>query len=390
MKKLAVILFVLITSALQAQVLRNINFRYLYNPQEAFSLSWKVVKESNTFTVFYDLTLNDTTRQFADFGIQWEVRKSTAEKSGLPITGETAAIEDTPTRKVGTLKFTGDSEQPILVAKVKLTENKKTWAFLFYKNLKEATSFYAASGNYLIEDSFVKQGKPISFRGFMAGKPIQLSYYEDAFPAGAPAFSTAQARVAKTIKPDSIFSATPDSDMVLDKKGLYLAQQDTASTDGVAFRVEIDYPKLGKLQSLAGPLIYVCTKQEYEKISLAGSDKKKFDQIILSITGNTERARIFMRNYFNRVEAANQYFSSYKEGWKTDRGMIYIIYGLPEEIFLFEDREIWVYKNEYVREEFQFVKSATIFDPENYVLIRKKSYADQWYNMIDLWRKARF
>jgi hypothetical protein len=97
-----------------------------------------------------------------------------------------------------------------------------------------------------------------------------------------------------------------------------------------------------------------------------------------------------MRNYFKRVEAANQYFSSYKEGWKTDRGMIYIIYGIPDEVYLFEDREVWEYKNEDFKERFQFVKSATIFDPENYVLIREKSFTNDWYNMIDLWRKARF
>ena len=390
MKKLAPILLMLVSTGLQAQVLRNMNFRYLYNPDEVFIFTWDVVKESGSYTVFYDLILNDTTRQYGDLNITLEVRKSPSEKAGEPVNGTSSMLINTAGRKAGTIKFSAGSEQEIVVAKVSILDRKKSWAFLFYKQLPKTPSLFAMSGNELIGNAFIRRGKPVAFHGFPTDKSLQVSYYEDAFPAGAPAFSTAQARVAKTIKPDSIFFIDPQNETTLTRTGLYLAQQDTASSAGIAFRVEDDYPKLGKLESLAGPLIYVCTKQEYEKIKLAGNDKKKFDQVILSITGNTERARIFMRNYFRRVEAANQYFSSYKEGWKTDRGMIYIIYGIPDEVYLFDDREVWEYKNENIKERFQFVKSATIFDPENFVLIRQKSFTNYWYLMIDLWRKARF
>jgi hypothetical protein len=63
---------------------------------------------------------------------------------------------------------------------------------------------------------------------------------------------------------------------------------------------------------------------------------------------------------------------------------------VPDAVYLFDDREVWQYKNEYVKERFQFVKSSTIFDPGNYVLIRERKFANDWYDMIDLWRKARF
>lgn len=39
-----------------------------------------------------------------------------------------------------------------------------------------------------------------------------------------------------------------------------------------------------------------------------------------------------MEEYYRRVEYANQNFSTFRDGWKTDRGMVYIIYGPPEEI----------------------------------------------------------
>ena len=189
---------------------------------------------------------------------------------------------------------------------------------------------------------------------------------------------------------DSTFSISTIQPVAFSQTGLYLIQSDTNATQGFAFRVEEDYPRLAKIESLADPLIYVCTKQEYDRIKQAKGDKRAFDRVILSITRDTERARNFMRSYFRRVEVANELFTSYKEGWKTDRGMIYIIFGLPDQVFRFTDREVWSYKNSMYKVTFDFVRSSTLFDPENYVLVREKKIQETWYEVIDLWRNARF
>jgi hypothetical protein len=97
-----------------------------------------------------------------------------------------------------------------------------------------------------------------------------------------------------------------------------------------------------------------------------------------------------MRNYFRQVELANRYFTSYKEGWKTDRGMVYIVFGLPTEVAKIEDREVWTYRRDDLRTTFTFMKSSSVFDPDNYVLIRDKKYQQMWYETIDKWRNARF
>ena len=55
--------------------------------------------------------------------------------------------------------------------------------------------------------------------------------------------------------------------------------------------------------------------------------------------------------YFKRVDYANEYFSTFQSGWRTDRGRIYIIYGEPDEIeyhpFDLESPpyQIWYYYN---------------------------------------------
>lgn len=389
LKQFIFVIFSCLTIGVHAQVLRDLNFRYIYDPNNVFSLTWDVAKEQEQYAVFFDLQVNDTSR-VSNLKIQWETRKSTTEKTGYQLTGNVTKLEENNGRTAGVIRFTPVIDHTLVTLKVNYTYNGKAYVTLFYKKLADATMLYASTDRLMVTNNFITQQKPVRFTGFSNTPALQVSYYQNTFPAAAPSFSTAQARVSKTLKPDSIFFMEPTASVSLRQKGLYLTQQDTASKWGVAFRVEDDYPKLGKLESLAEPLIYICTKQEYDKVLLAGNDKKKFDQIILSITGNTERARIFMRNYFKRVELANQYFSSYKEGWKTDRGMMYIIYGIPDEVYLFDDREVWEYKNSNLNQRFQFVKSSTLFDPENYVLIRDKKFAADWYNMIDLWRKARF
>ena len=73
-----------------------------------------------------------------------------------------------------------------------------------------------------------------------------------------------------------------------------------------------------------------------------------------------------MMEYYNRVAFANQQFGHYIDGWKTDRGMTYIIYGPPDYI----DRhpvdveakpyEIWEYYD--VNRKFVFIDETGFGD----------------------------
>ena len=190
--------------------------------------------------------------------------------------------------------------------------------------------------------------------------------------------------------PDSTFTASPDSEIgPFAKEGLYLAQEDTASALGFSFLIKkAPYPKYNKLADLKGPLLFVTTREENDALGLAAEDKSKFDKIILDITKDKERAKSFMRNYFKRVEFANYYFTSFKEGWKTDRGMIFIIFGRPDEVQIDGQYEIWGYKNP--SQSFHFLKAGSVYHPDHSVLVREKGYTEYWYQTIDLWRKSRF
>ncbi len=100
-------------------------------------------------------------------------------------------------------------------------------------------------------------------------------------------------------------------------------------------------------------------------------------------TPNTERNEL-MEEYFRRVDYANRYFTSgYREGWDTDRGMVFIIMEAPDDIerHPFESDtkpyEVWYYYSANLK--LVFVDFSQIGDYElanrqefeNYLYLRR-------------------
>jgi GWxTD domain-containing protein len=387
MKQLILIVCLLASTYTYGQALRDINYNYEYGASEDFSFLMKPVRAGNQWGIGYRLQLRDTSMRISDYTITWEMRRDLNEKDGSPLSD--SALSKTTSRSsiTGNMFIPVNAQPAVVVAKVIHQPTRRAW--IFYRVLES---------NYPVTYSLRKEGQPVlqtfvsqtDILNLSGTDPAIISFYNDAFPVSQPPFSESQGRVSKGMKVDSAFTLHPSQSFSLSKKGLYLIQKDTMAVEGLTVRAEDDYPRLGKIASLAGPMVYICTKQEFDRLSNAKVDKKQFDKVILGITNDTDRARKLIRNYFRRVELANQYFTSYKEGWKSDRGMIYIVFGVPDQVYKFHDREVWYYDADLYKVNFTFLKSPSLFDPDNYVLIRDKKYQQTWYEVIDLWRNARF
>jgi GWxTD domain-containing protein len=379
MKRL-VLLFVIVSSVACAQPLRDINYRYLYDPDQPILLEIKPVRAGATWEIFYKLQKRDTVT--TGLSAEWSIRNTLGDKEGTVISSVTGNAE------AGKVTLPVSASVQVLVAKIISSGTNKAWYFYKILDPKYPVNGWLSAAGEAVAAQYIKGGHVYTLHG--AGQTKVIAYYRDTFPAAVPAFSEALGRVSPALKVDSTFNITGEEGVTFSQQGLYLVQTDTTSAEGYAFRVQNDYPRLTKLESLADPFIYVCTRQEFDRLKVARGDKKAFDKVILSITGDAERAKKFMRSYFRRVELSNQFFTSYKEGWKTDRGMIYIIFGVPDEVYKFNDREVWNYKNSSFKASFEFVKSPTLFDPDNLVLVRERKFQETWYEVIDLWRNARF
>ncbi len=76
---------------------------------------------------------------------------------------------------------------------------------------------------------------------------------------------------------------------------------------------------------------------------------------------------------------------------KTERGLIYTIFGQPNTLYKQENAETWVYGEDasYKSLSFVFVKVINPFSENDYQLNRSDMFKDEWYKSVDAWRQGR-
>jgi len=154
-----------------------------------------------------------------------------------------------------------------------------------------------------------------------------------------------------------------------------------------------NYPAVKTAEELARPLVYLMDDGEYEdlmKINNSDSLKAAVDRFWLRNVGNKQKARSVIEKYYQRVEEANKQFSNYKEGWKTDTGMIYVLFGPPWYVDRSLDEMQWSYS--YNREDpernfyFYQPKFKSKFYPfQHFIFRRSQNYFSVQYQQVELW-----
>ncbi|HQH55687.1 MAG TPA: GWxTD domain-containing protein [Candidatus Marinimicrobia bacterium] len=109
---------------------------------------------------------------------------------------------------------------------------------------------------------------------------------------------------------------------------------------------------INNLDEAIEQLRYIARGDVISKMKKASGEEKK--NLFLEFwrerdpTPGTEENEL-MNEYYRRVAFANQNFSGYLEGWKTDMGMVYILFGPPNDIerhpFEIQTKpyEVWYY-----------------------------------------------
>ena len=107
--------------------------------------------------------------------------------------------------------------------------------------------------------------------------------------------------------------------------------------------------------------------------------------------GSRERAREAIAAYYGRVESADRHFTSYTQGWKTDRGLVHIIFGTPTTIRKDDRSETWIYGDEtnLMSLMFAFHKRDDPFSDNDLVLQRDPQLKTAWYRNVESWRNGR-
>lgn len=154
-----------------------------------------------------------------------------------------------------------------------------------------------------------------------------------------------------------------------------------------------NFPNIESPEELARPLYYLMTKKNYKKmmaIKNPDSLKKAVDTFWLKHLKSVQKAKSVLKLYYERVEEANKQFSNFKEGWKTDEGMIFILFGPPYYVYSSLNQMQWTYGYDRSDPERNFYftehKIPSKFYPfQNYVLIRSNNYFTIHYQQIQNW-----
>ena len=135
---------------------------------------------------------------------------------------------------------------------------------------------------------------------------------------------------------------------------------------------------------------YISTRREHEALKEAEDKKQALDLYWFNLTKEEESSRKIIREYFKQIEFANILFTDFKEGWKTDRGMVYTVMGPPNEVVFRLNGEVWSYlpENSNSKITFTFARVKNILTPNYYVLNRSRALQPEWFKSITQWRNA--
>jgi GWxTD domain-containing protein len=149
------------------------------------------------------------------------------------------------------------------------------------------------------------------------------------------------------------------------------------------------------------PLAYLANPDELTALRSAEKPKAALDEFWIKCGGNIDKARELIRIYYTRVLYSNYYFTSYKEGWRSERGMIYIIYGPPDKVYKTADGESWGYKKTGIKSKwdgrfkvsdsylfFTFKRRENIFSSNDFYLSRSETLVTYWDKAVASWRKG--
>ena len=175
------------------------------------------------------------------------------------------------------------------------------------------------------------------------------------------------------------------------KEGLYyITNRDVPANGFTLLNFGSEFPKVKTPKELLGPLQYFGLQDTLKQDSTGRYSKLLVDNFWLERANNINKSRELLQKFYNRVMFANLYFTSFMEGWKTDRGMIYIIYGQPDYVFKSDEEERWIYNPIDLGPGYGFVFKYYVnpFSLNHYVLDREKAKSTGWEEAINIWLKG--
>ncbi len=171
--------------------------------------------------------------------------------------------------------------------------------------------------------------------------------------------------------------------------GVYVIalENPTDTTERVLMVIDRLHVDSLRVEKMVEELVFAVPPEEYRALRARNIQRKsEFLSNFWSSkdpTPSTERNEV-METYYRRISFAEERFVEGEKGWRTDRGRVYVLLGLPDEIedYSFQmDRgpyQIWYYYSRGIK--FTFVDEHLI---GVYKLTEPRGWLDVWRNYFD-------
>ena len=260
----------------------------------------------------------------------------------------TIAILDLDTKKKNIRKETIDIshfyEKPITLSNINIIE-------------QEFTNDSGEVGDIASIEGTVNDTKPefiVSFNILSDGGPGKITY---------KIFTTDGKEILSEIVTDTLKTGISNKRIKINRKNLgYSKYKISIDVELGDDKVSIDRlfqlrwfgmsTLIDDLDVAIDQIRYIASGKVIKKIKKAGPKEKKSKFInywkTMDPTPGTEENEL-MNEYYRRARYANKHFSGFMDGWKTDMGMIFILFGPPNDIerhpFELDSKpyEVWYY-----------------------------------------------
>lgn len=230
-----------------------------------------------------------------------------------------------------------------------------------------------------------------------AGQSLTVHRFPTRTTLPAPVFtSMAQPDSSVAAPADTSFRVIVDLNghfnLDLESPGAYRVQADSATKVNYSiYSVTEAFPIVTATDDLLKPLRYITSNQEYDRIERSNDVRQAIERFWIDAAGDRERGRDAIRIYYGRVENANRHFTSEVEGWRTDRGLVHIIFGVPTSIYKTDVGETWIYgeENNLMSLVFNFKRRGSGTEANDLVLERDPMLKGAWYRNVESWRNGR-
>ncbi len=374
---------------------------FLYNQDHEFLIDHRLAQDGNRVKVYVRFILNSGVVKISDYEIQYDIRDSYIDERHVNSATrlDSASLIATGFREfIYSFEFEKTPDQSLIVVEVnnmlrnrkflidipiEKSENAQNQPFLIFeaqRNVPYFSRFINLDQSVRLVNVFGNDGK-YQIQGVVNNQAVAI-----------PTFDEGRIQASSKIEIDTLYGSIEGEIIKFSTPGYYVINDSKEPSNEMGVLVtDPFYPYFGQFEKMVEPLIFISTNDEFKNLRTARDARTAFEDFVTTRISNGGRiAQDFVKYYYRRVRKSAHLFTSNKDGWKTDRGMVYQIYGNPLQVFRNEKQELWVFSapnGGRIRFNFEIVSE------ENNLLIhrliRENKFKDSWVDAVTSWRSGK-